>query len=785
MKSSVEHLQGILKRPRLRGAIIVATALVVCWTVLKPPLTGNRPFGRAIYDRNGQLLRLILAEDDRYRLRVPLSKISPKLIEATMLYEDRWFYRHPGFNPVALVKAALQTYVHKGQRRGGSTITMQLARLVHDMDSTTPWGKIKQVCAAVLFELHYSKDEILEAYLNIAPYGGNIEGAYAASLIYFGKEPSELSLAEASALAVMPQNPARREPGARGVEPPGMLTARRRLARQWLDEHPGADEKELSITGPLAMRSRADLPFEAPHLVTDVERADYTSSAVTTTLDLPVQKSMERIIASYVERRRNIGVKNAAAMLVDHRSMEVLGLVGSADFFDPEIQGQVNGAKAPRSPGSALKPFIYALAMEQGVIHPRSILKDAPMRFGAYNPENFDNEFRGPQSATVALINSRNVPAVDLTTQLRGSGFYGFLSDVGIGGLKHEGFYGLAVVLGGVEVTMEELVGLYAMLANDGRLKPLRYATDDPAGGGREVLKPEAAFLTLDMLAANTRPGQRFESQWVHDPVVVSWKTGTSYAFRDAWAVGVVGPYVLAVWLGNFDGTGNPVFVGREAAGPLFFEIIDALRAIRPFDARRPEPSKKLNLARVNVCPVSGKLPGPHCTHTAATWFIPGTSPIKKCDIHRPVYVDNVTGLRACDANAATTRTEVYEFWSSDLDKLFARAGMPRKKPPPYLPACRLDDRAARGIAPHITSPQSGVVYSVRAHETDKQTIPLAATADADVKWVHWFINEEYVGKAARDESLFWKARPGTFSVRAVDDSGRAGSRVIQVAVVE
>ncbi len=785
MKFPGDIFRYFAKRPRLRAALLVATALIICWAMLKPPLTGGRPFGSAIYDRDGRLLRLNLAADDRYRLRAPLEKISPKLIEATLLYEDRWFYQHPGFNPVALAKAAMQSYWAKGRRRGGSTITMQLARMVHNIDSRTPAGKIKQIFAAVLFELHYSKDEILEAYLNIAPYGGNIEGAYAASLIYFGKEAGDLSLAEALALAVMPQNPASRQPDSEGLEPPDMLKARRRLAQQWLDEHPDAGEKEFCLSKPLHLRSRSELPFEAPHLVTALEHADDSPSLVATTLDLPLQKTIERVVASYIERRRAVGVKNASVMLVDHRNMEVLSLVGSADFFDAEIQGQVNGARARRSPGSALKPFIYALAMQQGLIHPRSILKDAPMRFGAYNPENFDNQFRGPQSATVALINSRNVPAVDLTTHLRDPNFYEFCKKVGISGLKHEGFYGLAIVLGGIEVSMEELVKLYAMMAGEGRLKELRYRKSDPISGGREILKPEAAFLTLHMLAANTRPGQRFESDWVHNPVVASWKTGTSYAFRDAWAVGVIGPYVLAVWIGNFDGSGNPAFVGRQAAGSLFFEIIDAVRAVRPFEARAPEPSKNLNLASVNICPTSGKLPGPHCRHTVTTYFIPGTSPIDKCDIHRPVYVDKATGLRTCDANPKDTRTEVYEFWTSDLDKLFAQAGMPRKKPPPYLPACRLNDRAVTGIAPHITSPQSGVVYSVRAHEVETQTIALTATADADVKWVHWFVNEEYLGKVGRDRTFFWKPRPGSFTVRAVDDSGRGGSRVIQVAVVE
>jgi penicillin-binding protein 1C len=758
----------------------------------KPSLIEHYPLSSAVYDRNGTLLRLGLASDGQYRLFVPLRHMAPEIHEATLLYEDRHFFWHPGVNPVALIKAIVHTASGQG-RRGASTITMQVARLRFGIDSSTIPGKVLQIMRALQIELYFSKNEILEAYLTIAPYGGNIQGVGAASRIYFNKEAQKLSLAEALALAVMPQRPGERAPDVQGNEPEAMRVARERLARAYLQEHTGTEITEAGLIGRLALRPRRELPFLAPHLSM---RFAHLGNAVATTVDLGLQQLIERRASNFVARHQSKGIENAAVLLVEHRSMEVLASLGSVSFADATIQGQVDGTTARRSPGSALKPFIYGLALEKGIIHPQTLLRDAPMSFGAFNPENFDGEFVGPLSATDALARSRNVPAVYLETELRrfeevkGSGtvggLYEILKGAGIRQLKPPEYYGLALVLGGCEVTMEELVALYAMLANNGEYRPLHYTMTESNTRGKQLLSAEAAALTLEMLRTEERSSQRFSRAWVRDDFDVAWKTGTSHGYRDAWTVGIVGTYVLAVWVGNFDSRGNPIFVGRRAAAPLFFELVEALRPRLTIEKEtQPPPQNSLKIAEIDVCAVSGQIPTPYCPRTKRTSFIPGISPIGRCDIHREVRIDTATGLRACPGEIEGTRATVFEFWPSDLMRLFDQAGMPRIRPPRYLPRCNMNDRAERGRPPFITSPQLSIVYNVRSKTVGTDTIPLSATADADVDDLRWFVDERFVGATKRGESFFWKAQPGDFIVRVVDDSGRSHSRFLHVAVVE
>jgi penicillin-binding protein 1C len=757
-----------------KGKVTAAIAglLLLGWLALpRPPLREGIGTSRAVFDREGRLLRLTLAPDQRYRLWVPLSRISPRVIEATILYEDRHFRLHPGVNPAALLRAARSTF-GGGRRMGGSTLTMQLARIRYGIDSRTLGGKLLQILRALQLERHYSKEQLLEAYLNLAPYGANVEGVGAASLVYFGKEADQLGVREALALAVVPQSPVKRAPGRAGGK---LDDAAERLAKLWLTRHPG-DEAAVA-PGPLAVRTPGELPFLAPHAV-DAALATGTEGVVATTLDLHLQRLLERAVHAHVERRRALGIDNAAALLLDHRTMEVLAAVGSADFHDARIEGQVDGTRARRSPGSALKPFVYALALEQGLIHPRTVLADAPARFRGYDPENFDGRFMGPLSATEALNRSRNVPAVELSSRLH-PGLYDLLARAGVGELRPERWYGLSIALGGAEVTMEELAGLYAALAEGGLHRPVRTRLAAPRPEGKRLLSPEAAWTVLDMLSRNPRPGA--DTRFVKDPVRVAWKTGTSHGYRDAWAVGVAGPWVLAVWVGRFDARGNPAFVGLDAAAPLLFQVLDALRA----EARAPwvSPPPPPGLARVKVCAISGKLPGPHCRHAEDTWFLPGTSPIDTCDVHREILVD-AAGRRACRPGPGV-HPEVFELWPSDLLRLFAEAGMPRRVPPAAAPGCPLEDEAQAGHPPRITSPQHGVAYVLRAGEVGKQTIPLAAVTDGDAHEVYWFVDAELVGKAPRGEAFLWPARPGRFAVRAVDDRGRAGAMRVEVNVVE
>jgi penicillin-binding protein 1C len=755
------------------GALILV--LLVLRLTPKAPILDAQPWSNAVYASGGELLRLSLASDQQYRLWTPLGRLAPDYVEAVLLYEDRGFYWHPGVNPYALLRSAYATAF--GQRRqGGSTITMQLARRLYHIESRTVSGKLKQIAAALWLELRYGKAEILEAYLNLTPFGGNIEGAGAASLIYFRKPAAVLNLPESIALAVIPQNPQQRLVS--GAENTALREARARLWQSWLHRHAG--DGRLAADQQLALQTftRNDLPFEAPHAVdmllhTAWKAANGPPSAeVRTTLDLRLQHLLERVITEYLRVRTESGVTNACALLLDAQTMQVKAMVGSAGYFDEAIAGQVNGAAAKRSPGSTLKPFIYALALDQGVLHPMSILKDAPTSFGPFSPENYDGRFAGPITAQDALIRSRNIPAVAVAAKLGKPDLYDFLKMAGVGKMQSPEHYGLALVLGGGEVSMEELAQMYAVLANGGVWRPLAYVQGLEEGRGTRLLSEESAFIAVDMLRQNIRPDTLAPAR-----PAVAWKTGTSWSFRDAWTAGIFGRYVLVVWLGNFDGRSNPALVGIEAAAPLFLRIVDAIRAehLDPGEVARKPPAE---LRRVEVCAASGDLPDELCTVRTSTWFIAGKSPIKRSKLHRTVWVDRLSGKPSCSPSANATPT-VFESWSSDIQQVFTEAGLPRRA----LPGAECGNANPEAGGPKIASPLRSVRYTFRLSKPEP--LMLRAEAPGEVKTLFWFVDNELVGRSKPGETLLWKpASPRSYLVRVVDDGGRADSRDLDVAFV-
>src|SRR6266496_3524515 len=742
---------------------LLCTGAAVTWIALpRPPLLDGISFSQCVRDRNGKLLRITLTTDQKYRVWTSLPNISPALIDATLQFEDKYYRYHPGVNPSALVRAAFGLRPG-GAHSGASTITMQLARLRYHLPTRTFRGKFVQIIRALELERHYSKSQILEAYLNLAPYGRNIEGLGAASQIYFGKSAGHLTTPEAISLCVIPQSPTRRALFAdrdnRSLD--SALSG-------WYDR---AKTNRQFFGRSFSARAQTERTFLAPHFVQQVVAAEKGRDDIVTTLDLAKQQVIARRITDYIRANRSRGIQNAAALLIDTRSMDVLAQVGSADFFNGEIQGQVDGTRAPRSPGSTLKPFVYALALEQGLIHPLSILSDAPRSFGDYDPENFDREFVGPIRACDALARSRNLPAVELASQLRHPTLYEFLRGAGVKLPRSEALYGLTLPLGGAEVTMEDLVRLYAALANNGELRPLRRTSRDPlASRGRSVISLEAAFLTLEML---NQPRPEISPAYSDQAAPVFWKTGTSHGFHDAWSIAVFNHYVLAIWIGNFDGRASGTFVGRIAAAPLLFQIIDSLRTTWPEPNEPHLPPPGANLKRVSFCAVSGDLLGEHCTQQVEGWFIPGISPIKQCDVHQEVLVDAASGLRvARDDGTRQLRHEIYEFWPTEMLSIFQRAGVPRKVPPPFLPGMDPEVAARTGNPPRITTPGAGQKITL---PLDK-TIPLLAKTDGDVGEVYWFAGRTFIGKARPHEVFSWNASAGDYVLTALDDHGRAGS---------
>lgn len=743
-----------------------------------PVLSSLVPHSTAIYAADGTLLRLTLASDAQYQLWVPLKDINPNTTEAVKLYEDRYFDWHFGVNPAALLRGMVRTYSGSG-RQGASTITMQLARGLYGIDSRSISGKIKQIFAALWLECRYSKHDILEAYLNIAPYGGNIKGIATASLFYFNKPASRLNLPEIMTLAVIPQNPNKRLSISNNNTQ--LNDARKRLWNVWLEKHPQDAKYMADMSLPaqslkeVKRLTSQHLPFLAPHFTDALLAENRNHATIQTGLNIHSQATLERMIASYIETNNNLGINNISAILYDAKTMQVKALVGSADYFNAAIDGQVNGTAAKRSPGSTLKPFIYGMAMDQSLIHPASILKDEPTSFGPYSPENFDGRFIGPITATDALIRSRNVPAVSLSSKLTQPSLYDFLKNAGVSDLKRESHYGLALALGGGELTMEELVSLYAMLANHGRFAPYSLTWSNAATF--PLLSEESAYIALDMLRQNPRP-----DTGEPDLHKTAWKTGTSWGFHDAWTIGVSGNNVLAVWVGNFDGKANPAFIGIKTAAPLFFQILDSLRHQRLLNPKTEvDAMPPRTLTKVKVCSASGDLPNQYCKNLTETWFIPGKSPIKISTLHRPVYFDNVTNEVACSAGT-NTRQEIIEFWNSDMLRLFREAGMPRRVPPALPAECSNGNNQVIDDKPLITSPLRGVTYTIRLSKPE--TIALKASHGGQGA-IYWFADNGFIAKGKAGAGVAWTPqKAGHYVMRAVDEAGRSDSREVVVEFI-
>ena len=752
---------------------------------LMPPLLNNTHFSRVFYDRHGTLLRITLSADDKYRIFTPLADISDTVKRATILYEDKHFYRHIGINPVSLARATRNYFSGAPHPAGASTITMQVARLKYDLDTTRPMGKLVQILAAIYIDAFYAKDDILEAYLNLAPYGGNIEGIAAASQIYFHKRPSELTTIESITLSTIPQNPIKRGLNTdAGLQ--NMQHMRADLVRRWMDEYPNSDSSLATLADmPLAAFGTRDLPFMAPHFVNRQMSSRTDTGIDTTTLDIKLQNKLATQLATEISKRRNIGINNAAAILVNYKTMQELVHIGSVDYFDKSIFGENDGVVARRSPGSTLKPLIYAIAADMGLIHSMTLMKDAKINFGVYAPENSDNEFFGPVLARDALTHSRNIPAINLVREIGTRNFHKILSKCGVANLKSPEHYGISVALGGAEVSMRELAGIYAALANLGQYNEIKSNLNEKPSKPTTILSREAAFIVLDMLAHQSTPGAKIpfaKNQPKH--ITHMWKTGTSSSYRDAWTAGIFGDYVLIVWVGNFDGTPNNAFSGARAAAPIYFALA---QSVVDYYAHSDTPvvdnnflHTDMNISQIEMCDTVGGLAGAHCPKSVMAYFIPGKSPITESSVYRAIPIDNNTGLRACDANPKTTHFEVFEFWDAEYLDMFKRAGIKRNTPPPYMPNCNIKDIIESDSETIITSPADNTRIVITDNR-DVATVSFSALSDTTDAKIFLFLDDATIGTIKSGETISRDVPMGNHTIRAIDENGAGTSNDFSV----
>ncbi len=559
----------------LIGLLGVQVVLAAADLALPPDLSRGERASAVALDRQGAWLRALPVENGRWRLRADLQRTDPAFLRRLIATEDARFRWHPGVDPIALLRASASNVLRGRTVSGGSTLTMQTARLLEPRPRNL-LSKAVEAVRAVQLEARYSKDQILALYLTLAPYGGNLEGVRAASLAYFGHEPETLTPAEQALLIALPQAPEGRRPDRR---PDSARAARDGVLRRWRAEEYAGD--------PLPARSR--FPALAWHAAAQAAGAAHAGQAsVITTLDANLQARVERLAAAQAAAQGPDA--SAAVLVIETRSRAVRAAVASARLDGPG--GWIDMTAALRSPGSALKPFIYGLAFDEGLAAPDTLLQDAPARFRDYQPENFDHVFHGRVTAREALTHSLNVPAVATLDRLGPAAFEARLKAAGVrlerpkAGVRDAG---LALALGGAGLSLRDLALLYAALADGGRAKPLAWTEEAAARTasrpGERLLRPEAARQVVEILRETPPPVGRAPGALTRT-TPVAYKTGTSYGFRDAVAVGIAGPYVIAVWSGRPDGGARGGLTGRDVAAPLLFDVVEALNA--PAAAPRP-----------------------------------------------------------------------------------------------------------------------------------------------------------------------------------------------------
>jgi penicillin-binding protein 1C len=729
---------------------------------LLSPLPNLKQYSKQILSNDGTLLTAYLTDDDKWRMRTNIEDVSPNLVKAVIEKEDSWFYWHLGVNPVSLVRAIYSNIVSGKRVSGASTISMQVVRLLEPKDRTYG-NKILEIFRAIQLELHYTKKEILEIYLSLLPFGGNIEGVESASYIYFYKPPKQLSLAQAILLASIPNDPNSRRLDQNNKE----VKVARDYWINYFKEHHTFSDKNLNdaIDEPVEF-NRYAVPVLAPHFSYYIKEHS-NSDIVNTNLNLRIQKTAENLLYNHVQRVNPKGVTNGAVLIIDNDNSSVVGYCGSADFYDAASSGQVNGVIAVRSPGSTLKAPLYAYAFDEGILTPGMKLLDIPTDFNGYEPENYDLKFYGNVTAEFALRNSLNIPAVRLLQEISTGNFISLLEKSGFSEIADQKKrLGLSMILGGCGVTLEELTRMFSSFARDGELHSLVYIKDDLDDDSEiPVFSKASSYLVAQILSGFDRNDIADLSNYSQLPKF-AWKTGTSYGRRDAWAIGFNPDFTIGVWMGNFDGKGSPYLSGAEIAVPLLFDLFNSI----DYKPEKKWFRKPNDIIKRQVCSESGMLPSKYCTKIISDYIIKNTSNNLVCNVHQPVYVDSDETVQYCTECLPSNgyKKVVYPVYDPELTVWLEQNNYNFKKPPSHNLQCQAKFTTD---GPKILSPSEDYEYYLE--ENADQEIMLLAASDSKAKYQYWYVNDKFYKKCKPGDKVFIKPDRDKLKITCLDDKGR------------
>lgn len=754
------------KRVGLFFLSMVALFFLLNWIF---PLRDKIEYSTVITDNKGEIINAFLTGDQKWRMKTELEEISPLLQKTIVAKEDKHFYSHPGVNPFAIARAFFNNIISMRRTSGASTITMQVAKAL-EPGKRNILTKIKEVFRAFQLELKYSKKEILQLYLNLVPYGGNIEGVKAASILYFKKNPDHLSLAEITALSIIPNKPGSLVVGKHNDK---IITERNAWLKKFADNKVFTHKEiEDALAEPLNA-TRGTVPHFLPHLSYKLKKQG--GNIIKTNIEINTQLKTEKIVADYIRTKRLNNIKNAAVVIIDNKTHKVITYVGSANFIDTTDGGQVNGAAAVRQPGSTLKPLLYAMCFDEGLLTPKTMMTDVAVNYDGYAPENYDEKFNGYITVEKALELSLNIPAVKGLKMLGHEKLIQKLSNCNFKQIqKDRRKLGLSLILGGCGTTLEELTGLFSSFANNGMYIAPSYIQKDSSYESMRVVSPAATYMINEILSKINRPD--FPVNWTATEKMpkIAWKTGTSYGRKDAWSIGYNKNYTVGVWTGNFSGVGVADLSGANIATPLLFKIFNTI----DYDSdeewfRQPEDCDIRQ-----VCSETGLVPAEHCTSIITDYFIPLISSTKYCDNWQEQLISANEKISFCKSCAPLSgyKKKWYKVVPSDMQSWFEENRIAYQKIPMHNPDCEL---IFKGAAPSITSPVNGTEYLINKKEPEP--LQLSCKTANDVSKVYWYINNQFYKSSNAGEKQFFIPQEGLTKISCTDDKGR--NRDIKISV--